>query len=123
MICTIIYLENPDKARFADLKKRAKNDYILYKAEYPRTVTAVNSLILNYHPTYKSNMQTQSQSVSNQLMFSQHGKTGDDEGETKENKQNHRRNLYHITCNYCGEKGHYAGKRIFPTYKELKQDK
>ena len=39
MLCAILYLENSDKARFADLKKRIENDYVLNKAEYPRTVT------------------------------------------------------------------------------------
>ena len=33
MLCAILYLENSDKARFADLKKRIKNDYVLNKAE------------------------------------------------------------------------------------------
>ena len=41
MLCTILYLENPDKARFANLKKRIENDYVLNKAEYPRKATAV----------------------------------------------------------------------------------
>ena len=54
MLCAIIYLENSDKARFAELKKRVKNDYVLNKAEYPRTVTAVQSLLLNYQPNYNS---------------------------------------------------------------------
>ena len=102
MLYAILYLENLDKARFSDLKKRVKNDYVLKKAEYPRTVTAVQSLLLNYQPTYKSNRQYQSQGVSNQLMFAHRGKTGDDEGETKDNKQDPRRNLDHITCNNCG---------------------
>ena len=31
MLCTILYLKNSDKARFADLKKRIKNDYVLNK--------------------------------------------------------------------------------------------
>ena len=48
MLCTTIYLENSDKARFADLKKCVENDYVLNKAEYPRTVTTVQSLLLNY---------------------------------------------------------------------------
>ena len=33
MICAILYLENSDKAKFSDLKKRVKNDYVLNKAE------------------------------------------------------------------------------------------
>ena len=45
MICAILYLENSDKSRFADLKKRVENDYVLNKAEYPRTVTSVQSLL------------------------------------------------------------------------------
>ena len=45
MLCAIIYLENSDKARFANLKKRFENDYVLNKAEYPRTLTSVQSLL------------------------------------------------------------------------------
>ena len=47
-------------------------------------------------------MQSQYQCFSNQLMFTQHGKTREDEGKTKEEKQNPQINLEHITCNDCG---------------------
>ena len=33
MLWAILYLENSDKARFYDLKKRIENDYVLNKAE------------------------------------------------------------------------------------------
>ena len=33
MLCAILYLDNSDKARFTDLKKRVENDYVLNKAE------------------------------------------------------------------------------------------
>ena len=69
MICAILYLDNLDKSRFTDLKKRVENDYGLNKAEYPRMVTAVQSLLLNYQPNYNSNRNSQSNEVSNQLMF------------------------------------------------------
>ena len=78
MLCAMLYLENSDKARFADLKKRIGNDYVLNKAEYPRTVTTVQSLLLNYQPNYNSHKNSQSNGVSNQLMFAQREKTGDD---------------------------------------------
>ena len=55
-------------------------------------------------------------------MFVQRGKTGDDEGDRKEKEERPRRNLYHITCNYCGEKGHYAGNSEFPTQTKIKED-
>ena len=84
MLCEILYLENSDKARFSDLKKRIKNDYVLNKAEYPMTMTAVQSLILNYQPSYNTHRNSQSNEVSNQLMFAQRGKNGDDEGDIKE---------------------------------------
>ena len=84
MICKILYLEKSDKARFADLKKRVENDYVPNKAEYPRTVTALQSLLLNCQPNYKSNRNSQSNRVRNQLMFAQRKKTGDDEGDGKE---------------------------------------
>ena len=77
MICAILYLDNSDKARFADLKKRVENDYVLKKSEYPSTVTTVHSLLLNYQPDYNSNRNYQSSGVRNQTIFAQHGKTGD----------------------------------------------
>ena len=120
MLCAIIYLENSDKARFSDLKKRVKNDYVLDRAEYPRTVTAVQSILLKYQPTYNSNRISQSNGVSNQLMFLQHGKTGDDEGDRKEKEQRPRRNLDHITCNDCGEKVRYSGNNDCPNQSKLK---
>ena len=76
VLCKILYLENSDKARFADLKKRIENDYMLNKAEYPRKVTKAQSLLLNYQPNYKSHRNFQSNGVSNQLMFAQRGKLG-----------------------------------------------
>ena len=81
MLCTILYLKNSDKAIFSDLKKRVDNDYILNKAAYPRTVTTIQRLILNYQPNYNYNSHHQSNGVSNQLMFAQCRKTGDDECE------------------------------------------
>ena len=102
MLCAILYLENSDKARFVDLKKRIKNDYVLNKAEYPMTVTSVQSILINYQPNYNSHRNYQSNGVSNQLMFVQRGKTGDNEGNRKEKDQRPRRNLDHITCNDCG---------------------
>ena len=42
-------------------------------------------------------------------MFVQHGKAGDDEDDGEEKVQRPRRNVYHITCNECGKKGHYSG--------------
>ena len=104
MLCAILYLENSDKARFSDLKNHVENDYMLNKAEYPRTVTSVQSLPLNYQPNYNSNGNSQSNRVINQLIFVQRGKTGYDEGDGKEKDQIPRRNLDHITCNDCGEK-------------------
>ena len=65
MLCAILYLENLDKARFADLKNRIENDYVMNMAEYPRTVTAVQSLLLNYQPNYNSYINSQSNGVSN----------------------------------------------------------
>ena len=47
-LCVILYLEKSDKAKFSDLKKRTENDYVLNKVEYSRTVTAVQSVLLNY---------------------------------------------------------------------------
>ena len=84
MICAILYLENSEKSRFAGLKKRVENDYVLNKAEYPRTVAAVHSLLLKYQPNYNSNRDYQSNRVSNHLMFVQHRKTGDDKVDRKE---------------------------------------
>ena len=37
-------------------------------------------------------------------MFSQCGKTGDDDGETKYDKQKNLRYIDNVTCNDCGEK-------------------
>ena len=122
MICEILYLENSDKVRSSDLKKRIENEYVLNKAECARTVTAVQTLVLYYQPSYNYNNQYQFQGVSNQLMFSQCGKTVDDEVETKEDKHKPQRNLDHITCKYCGGKAHYAGNSECYTQKNLKED-
>ena len=69
---------------FADLKKCVWNDYVLSKEEYPRAVTAFHSLLLKYQPNYNSNKNYQSNGVSNQLIFAQRGKTGDEKGDGKE---------------------------------------
>ena len=97
MLCAILYMENSDKTRFSDLEKPVENDYVLNKAEYTRTVTAVQSLLLNYQPSYNYNRNSQSNGVSNQLMFAQRGKTRDNEGDGKDKEQIPRRSLDHIT--------------------------
>ena len=109
MLCAILYPEILDKARFSDLKKRVENDYMLNKAEYPRTVNAGKSLLINYQYNYNFNRNSQSKRVSNHFMFAQHGKTGENEGDGKKKEQIPSRKLDHITCNDCGEKGHYYG--------------
>ena len=76
-------MDNSDKARFYDLQKCVENDYVLNKAEQPRKVTEVQSLLLNYQPNYNSNRSSQFNGVSNQLIFAQRGKTGDDEDDRK----------------------------------------
>ena len=81
MLCTIVYLEKSDKSRFANIKKRIKNDYVMNKVEYPNTVTAVKSLLLNYQPNYNSSRKSQYQVAGSQQMFPQRGKTWDGEGE------------------------------------------
>ena len=105
---------------FPNLKKSVEDDYVLNKAEYPRTVTAVQSLLLNHQPSYKSNRNSQLSGVSNQLMFAQRRKTGDEKGDGKEKEQRPRRNMDHITCNNCGEKVNYAGNSNFPTQAKIK---
>ena len=121
MLCAILYLENSDKARFDDLKKRIENYYVLNKAEYPRTVNAVQSLLLNHQPNNNSHRNSQFNGVSEQLMFAQNGKTGGDEDDGKEKKQIPKRNLDHITCNDCGGKCHCAGNNDCPTLSRLKE--
>ena len=72
----IIYPENSDTARFSKLKKRVENDYVPNEAEYPMTVTTLHSLLLNYQPSYNSNINSQYNKVINQLIFTEHGKLG-----------------------------------------------
>ena len=83
MLCEILFLDNSDKTRSTDLKERVENDYVLNRAEYPRTVTAVLSLLLNYQLNYISNRNFQSNGVSNQIMYAQRRKTGDGKGNRK----------------------------------------
>ena len=45
ILSAILYLENPYKARFYDLKKLVKNNILLNKAVCPSTDTVVHSLI------------------------------------------------------------------------------
>ena len=121
MLCEILYLENSDKARFDNLEKCVENDYVLDQVEYTRTVTALYNLLLNYQPSCNSK-NSQSNGVSNQLMFAQSEKTGDGEGYVKDNEQIPRRNINHITCKKCGEKGHCAGNSECPNQANLKED-
>ena len=95
---------------------------MLNKAEYRSTVTSVQSLLLNYQPKYNSNRNSQPNGVSNQLMFTQRGKTGDDKDDGKEKEQRPRGNMEHITCNDCGEKCHYTGKNDCLDQARLKED-
>ena len=84
MLCAILYIDNSYKSRFSDLNNCVENDYVLKKMEYSRTVTEVQSLLLNYQPNYNSNRNYHSNGVRKYIMFAQCGKTGYDEGDGKE---------------------------------------
>ena len=103
MLYAILYLENSDKDRFSDLNNRVENNCVLNNLDYPSTVNSVQSLLLNYQPNYNFNSQSQYNGIRNQLMFTQRGKTGSDDCETKYKENKPQRNLDHITCNKCGE--------------------
>ena len=92
------------------------------KAEYPKTVTAVQSPILNYQPNYNDNRNSKSFGAINQLVYAQRRKTGDDKGDKKKKNKRSRRNLDHITCNNCGEKVRYAWNSECSTEISLKED-
>ena len=81
----------------------------------------MQSLRLNYGTNCNSNRKSQYNNVSNKIIFAQHEKNGDDEGETKYKNQKPRINLYHITCNDCG-KGNYAGNNECSTQTKPKED-
>ena len=76
ILCAILYFENSDKNRFAELKEHAKNNYASKNTKYIRAVTSVQSQLLNYQHNYDSNRKSQYQGVRNLLMFDQNGKTG-----------------------------------------------
>ena len=118
MICAILYLEKFDKSRFSDLKKRVKNDSVQNKEKYMKTLTTVKSLLLNYQPN--TSKKYQPQGFWNQLMSTQRGKTGDDEGEAKEENKKSWRSLDHITRIEYGRKGNYERKIEFSTQVNLK---
>ena len=77
ILCAMLYLDNSDKSRFADLKNHVENDYVLHKAEYTRTGITVHSRLLKYQPSYNSNINYESNGVRNHLLFVQRRKTGD----------------------------------------------
>ena len=76
MLYAILYLEKSDEARFSDLKKSVENNYVLDNVENPRTVTVVQSLLLNCQPKYIYNRQSQSNGVRNQLFLRSIGNLG-----------------------------------------------
>ena len=85
-------------------------------------LTTVQSILLNYKPNYNYNRKFQSNGVRNQLMFVQYRKTGENKGDEKDKEKITSRNLDHVTCNRCGEKGHYDGKGECSTQIKLKED-
>ena len=53
-MCNPIYGELR-QSQVCQPEKDVENDYVLNKAEYPSTVTAVHSPLLNYQPNYNNN--------------------------------------------------------------------
>ena len=52
-------------------------------------------------------------------MFAQIGVNGDGKGGGKKKEQRSRRNMDHVTCNNCGEKGHCSGNSKCSTHTNL----
>ena len=122
MLSTIFYLENIDKIRFSDIKKRVGNDYILKQYDYPRIVTELQIPLLDYQHNYNSNIKSQSQGVVNQLMLAQCRNL--EIMMVKQNTINKtpQINIDHITFNDFGEKVHYAVNRKSYKHTKSKED-
>ena len=70
-LCAILYIKNYNNSRFYEIKKRVEDDCVINKSGYPRTITAVQSLLLSSEPNYNSSREYQYQRVINQLIFKQ----------------------------------------------------
>ena len=103
MTFVILYIKNSDKESFSKLKKHVKNDYIMNKLDYPKTVTVVQSLTLNYQHNYNSNSNPNPKVLAIKWSSLNVGKPGMMKAKQK-NKIKTRSNLEHITWNDLGGK-------------------
>ena len=101
-------------------KKRVENYYVLNKAEHPRTVTVVQSLLLNYQHNYNYNINYQSNGVRNQLMFLKSGKTGDNKGDRNRRSIDPGEIWTKSLATTVEQKGHYDGNNDCPTQARIK---
>ena len=87
-----------DKHRYGRLIENTENNFIQNVNQYPKTISAAHSLLLNYKQDPR-NLIKMVGGFSDGIAFAT--------STTEKNKKN---NKNHITCHRCGKKGHYANE-------------
>ncbi|VEU38525.1 unnamed protein product [Pseudo-nitzschia multistriata] len=98
-----IYIENANHARYAGIKEKLENDFLMGQNNYPETLTEAHNILVNYRQGNGSRITNGSgkRHSTDGVMFVQN--TGE---------QGQRRPRNSVKCYRCGKMGHYSYENV-----------
>ena len=99
----ILFLLGADKYKYGKLIEDMKNDVILKKDPFPKTVSEASHVLSKWRNSYGGKYNNSSNESNNGIAFA----TVTEEKEKEINKNNKKKE---ITCFKCKKKGHYSNE-------------
>jgi hypothetical protein len=103
----VAFLSGSDRNIYGRMLDDLENAYLYGRDEYPRTLTAAYNLLVHWRNSMKTTEST-SNTMSEGVAFTNVAADEDNKQEMAltTNGQTEKRDISHITCFNCGEKGH-----------------
>ena len=116
-----IYPENASD-QYGNLRKDLANDFLKSANNYRMDLVVAQILLLYFNVAEVNVTRQQTPPTKTELLFAKHARDKAAAAAGNQQPGSGRSDLSEVTCNDCGEKGHYQRSPACPEQKKLKED-